>query len=90
MVGWCDGSVESRVGGGDEEFWSFPRLDLFLGDTGPSERFLPWRGAHWCAECPGSGFAGYDGYVGTCVWGGGYLREVDHVVYWWKVLALAN
>jgi hypothetical protein len=32
----------------------------------------------------------YDGYVGTGVWRGGYLREVDHVVYWWKVLALAN
>jgi hypothetical protein len=24
------------------------------------------------------------------VYGGGYLREVDHVMYWWKVLALAN
>jgi hypothetical protein len=23
MVGWRDGSVESRVGGGDEEFWRF-------------------------------------------------------------------
>lgn len=68
----------------------FPCLDLFLGDTGQSERFLPWRGAHGCAEYPGSGFAGYDGYVGTGVWRGGYLREVDHVVYWWKVLALAN
>jgi hypothetical protein len=31
----------------------FPCLDLFLGDTDQSERFLPWRGAHWCVECPG-------------------------------------
>jgi hypothetical protein len=23
MVGWRDGSVESRVGGDDEEFWRF-------------------------------------------------------------------
>jgi hypothetical protein len=47
----------------------FPCLDLSLEDTSQSERFLPWRGALWCAECPGSGFAGYDGYVGTGVWG---------------------
>jgi hypothetical protein len=41
-------------------------------------------------ECPGSGYDCCDGYVGTGVCGGGYLREVGHVVLWWKVLALAN
>jgi hypothetical protein len=78
------------VGGGDEELWRFfLALTCFLEIPARVRGFYP-GGVHMVRGVPRSSFAGYDGYVGTCVWRGGYLREVYHVVYWWKVLALAN
>lgn len=63
MVLIRDGSGESRVGGGDEEFWRyFLAFDLILGDTGWSERLLG------CTECTnGSSCSGNMSPEGTTV-----------------------
>jgi hypothetical protein len=63
VVGWRDGSVESRVGGGVKEFWRYSLSWHFSSVILAGVRGFTLERCTKCMECLGSGSCGYDGYV---------------------------